>query len=456
MLSNHQSPLLSVPVGCTNRPCSPSWARPLRLASLGSVLMLLGACSLGGGKPFDWDLRPKGLSTADAARSAAASRPTPDARGVISYPGYQVAVAQRGDTVSSLAARVGVDAGELARYNAVQPGNTLRDGEVMALPRRVAESAPMATAAAGGITGGPIRSGAVDVGAVAGTAITKASTPASASASAAASQPKGWQTGAASASQAAGVEPTRHQVVRGETAYTIARAYNVNAKDLADWNGLDANLSLREGQYLLIPVAASPVAAATPAPVTAPGAGTPTPVPPSAAKPLPAVDEPPVAAAPKAAAGAAAAAAPVSGGAIAAPTPAKPAEKPVADLGATRSSASGGKFAMPVAGQIIRGYSKGRNDGIDIGAGAGTSVAAAGDGTVAAITKNTDGVPILVIRHADNLLTVYGGIDAVSVAKGATVKRGQSIAKVRAGSPSFLHFEVRKGFDSVDPTKYLQ
>ena len=138
-----------------------------------------------------------------------------------------------------------------------------------------------------------------------------------------------------------------------------------------------------------------------------------------------------------------------------APAAAPAPSKPVADLGATRSD-SGGKLAMPVGGQIIRGYSKGKNDGIDIGAAAGTSVAAAGDGTVAAITKNTEGVPILVIRHADNLLTVYGGIDAVSVAKGATVKRGQSIAKVRSGTPSFLHFEVRKGFDSVDPTKYLQ
>ena len=445
----------------TSHPVQAGSLRGPRLLGLGTVLVLLGACSpFGGGKPFDWDLRPKSLSTADAARSAAASRPEPDGRGVISYPGYQVAVARRGDTVSSLAARVGVDAGELARYNAVQPGNTLRDGEIMALPRRVAESAPMASAATGGIAGGPIRSGALDVSTVAGGAIAKAGQGSAGQAKA--GNPQGWQTGASSASQASGVEPTRHQVARGETAYTIARAYNVTAADLANWNSLDANLSLREGQYLLIPVtaapAAAPAAAVAATPVTAPGAGTPTPVPPSAAKPLPAVDEPPLASAPKAAAGVATAApGAVKAGAIKPAAAAQPAPaQPVADLGANRSAASGGKLAMPVSGQIIRGYSKGRNDGIDIGASAGTSVAAAGDGTVAAITKNTDGVPILVIRHADNLLTVYGGIDAVSVAKGAAVKRGQSIAKVRAGSPSFLHFEVRKGFDSVDPTKYLQ
>ena len=65
-------------------------------------------------------------------------------------------------------------------------------------------------------------------------------------------------------------------------------------------------------------------------------------------------------------------------------------------------------------------------------------------------------MPILVIRHADNLLTVYANIDGIKVAKGAAVKRGQSIATVRAGTPSFVHFEVRQGFESVDPTPYLQ
>ena len=419
---------------------APSPATLLRAFGLTTALGALSAC---GGQPFDWDLRPGGLNTREAALAATASRPAPDARGVISYPGYQVAVARRGDTVSSLAARVGTDAGELARYNAVQPGDPLREGEVIALPRRVATAGAVAAApGTGAIIGAPIQSGAIDVGTIASSAINKAAPAGTAGAAA----PTGWQKGPEANSQAAGVEPARHQVQRGETAFTIARAYNVTAKALADWNGLDANLTVREGQYLMIPVAqaqAAPAAVA-PVPVTAPGAGSPTPVPPSASKPLPAQDEAPVAQKPAAAKPGAAA------------QPAKPAAPPVADLGATRTAASSSKLAMPVGGQIIRGYAKGKNEGIDIGAAAGAGVAAAADGTVAAITKNTDGVPILVIRHADNLLTVYGGIDAVSVAKGATVKRGQSIAKVRAGSPSFLHFEVRKGFDSVDPTKYLQ
>jgi murein DD-endopeptidase MepM/ murein hydrolase activator NlpD len=42
------------------------------------------------------------------------------------------------------------------------------------------------------------------------------------------------------------------------------------------------------------------------------------------------------------------------------------------------------------------------------------------------------------------------------VAKGDKVSKGQSIAVVRAGNPAFVHFEVRKGVDSVDPMAYLQ
>ena len=80
---------------------------------------------------------------------------------------------------------------------------------------------------------------------------------------------------------------------------------------------------------------------------------------------------------------------------------------------------------------------------------------AAADGTVAAITASADQVPIIVVRHADNLLTVYANVDRIKVAKGDTVKRGQQIAQLRGGDNAYVHFEVREGFDSVDPTPYL-
>ena len=137
---------------------------------------------------------------------------------------------------------------------------------------------------------------------------------------------------------------------------------------------------------------------------------------------------------------------------------AEPVEKPPApDLGGQTTAASDTtQLAFPADGKIVRGYQKGKNDGIDIGASAGSAVKAAGNGTVAAITQDTDQVPILVIRHDGNLLTVYAGIDAIGVKKGDAVTRGQPVAKVRAGATPFLHFEVRKGFESVDPLPYLK
>ncbi|MEO1798626.1 MAG: M23 family metallopeptidase, partial [Pseudomonadota bacterium] len=114
-----------------------------------------------------------------------------------------------------------------------------------------------------------------------------------------------------------------------------------------------------------------------------------------------------------------------------------------------------GEFLTPVAGTVIRGYAPGRNEGVDFAAPAGTRVNAAEDGTVAAITRDTNNVAIIVIRHDGNLLTVYTQVDDLRVERGDRVRRGEQIASIKAGDPSFLHFEVRDGLESVDPALYL-
>ena len=120
------------------------------------------------------------------------------------------------------------------------------------------------------------------------------------------------------------------------------------------------------------------------------------------------------------------------------------------------SVSSASRMAMPVEGKIIRAYDQKLNPGLDISAPWGSKVVAAEDGVVAAITKDTDQVPILVVRHADNLLTVYARITDLKVAKGDSVKRGQTLAILRKSNPAYLHFELRQGFDSIDPMPYLQ
>ncbi len=378
------------------RPTSPT----LTALMLGSALAL-SACNSSG--PLDWDLRSRD-STTDAARQATANRPSADQRGIISYPDYQVAIAQRGDTVASVAARIGIPPAELASNNALQATDPLRQGEVLLLPRRVAAAAP------GGF-GAP--SAPVDVSAIATTALDRLG-----------------PSPTTAAPIANGSEPVRHKVARGETAFTIARTYNVSAKALAEWNGLGADLGVREGQTLIIPVANGPAPVLEPV-VTQPGSGSPTPEPPSAKTPLPDEKITPAAQKPK-------------------ETPASP------DLGADRTKASSAKFVMPVQGNIIRAYAKKKNEGIDIAASAGAPVKAAAGGTIAAITKDTDQVPIVVIRHAEGLLTVYAGLDGLKINKGDPVSAGQTIGVVRQANPSFVHFEVRRGVESLDPSGFLQ
>lgn len=380
---------------------------PRNLALGASLGLAVAACD----RPVDSDLRGafgNAPSTTEAARGAVADRPEPDDRGIISYPGYQVAIARRGDTLARLATRIGANAEDLARYNGIQTGDPLRAGEVIALPTRVAEP-----------EGGPIRSrDDVDIDTLAGEAIRRA-------------DQQSVQTSRLEPAKTAGIEPVRHRVERGETAFSIARLYDVSVRALADWNGLGSDFTVREGQFLLIPVAPETRAARDIEDdnVTPPGSGSPSPTPPSASRPLPDEETQP-------------ASAPTQ--AVAAP-----------DLGTERSATGAARMVVPVAGDIVRDYARGSNDGIDIAADPGAAVNAADAGTVAAITEDTNGVPIIVIKHTGNLLTVYSNVTGVAVEKGDSVSRGQKIAEIRRDGSAVLHFEVRDGFDSVDPSGYL-
>ncbi|WP_300550108.1 peptidoglycan DD-metalloendopeptidase family protein [Roseovarius sp.] len=394
-------------------PLRPVSRRPvaLRTAAAVSLFAVLAACEA----PLDYDLRGQigAFNTTEAAQTAVSRRPKPDERGLITYPNYQVAVARRGDTVASVSERIGLPTGEVARFNGVQPDDKLRAGEVLALPRR----APNSPTAVEGPDAG------VDIEKLAGDAIASApdTTPVATKPLPPAPVQKPVVQG--------GPEPVRHKVERGETAYTISRLYQVPVKSLAEWNGLGSDFSVREGQYLLIPLKNQPAPKVAPAATTQPGEGSATPTPPSSTKALPKEKTTPAAEV----------------------TPPKPAVKVPAP---TRTSSS--EMDFPVTGKIIRTYSKGKNDGIDISAAAGSPVRAAAAGTVAAITADADQVPIIVVRHDAKLLTVYANVDKITIKKGDKVKRGQQIAALRGGDKAYLHFEVRNGFDSVDPMPYLK
>lgn len=387
-----------------------------------SSAILLAACGDGA---LDIDMRDltSGFDTTEAL-GATPARPAPDDRGVISYPNYQVVVARRGDTVRTIAARLGLDAEELARYNGIDADVALRRDEIIALPERVAEPSP----ATGSANTGPIQPPSqIDVTTIASDAIDRAGDVTTEPTVAATPQPD--------PAPQSGVEPIRHQVLRGETVYSIARVYGVDVGAIAEWNGLGADLAVREGQFLLIPVAGA-VRPADSSAAALPGEGSATPVPPSASAPLPDETTEPVAQAS------------ANDDAVASDAP---------DLGSQQTEAARGDAPMifPVTGSVIRDYARGRNEGIDIAAAAGTPVKAAAAGTVAAITTDTAGIQIVVIRHSGNLLTVYTHVDDLQVERNQQVSQGTVIGSVLAGDPSFLHFEVRQGTESTDPMDFL-
>lgn len=119
------------------------------------------------------------------------------------------------------------------------------------------------------------------------------------------------------------------------------------------------------------------------------------------------------------------------------------------------------RFRWPVRGTITSRFGRrwGRgHDGIDIGAPTGTEVVAAGAGTVLFASRHGTYGHLVVVKHRDNLVTVYAHNSRNLVRKGQQVRAGQLIARVgqsgRATGPH-LHFEVRRGTQPVNPLKFL-
>ncbi len=98
---------------------------------------------------------------------------------------------------------------------------------------------------------------------------------------------------------------------------------------------------------------------------------------------------------------------------------------------------------------------------IDIGVYAGTPVYSAGDGYVVVASYNGARGYYVMIKHADNLYTLYQHLSSYSVKQGQTVKRGQLIAhsgNTGVSSGPHLHLEVRTSpyyGSEVNPLNYM-
>ena len=86
-------------------------------------------------------------------------------------------------------------------------------------------------------------------------------------------------------------------------------------------------------------------------------------------------------------------------------------------------------------GKIISKYNpnneKQKNQGIDFQVSPGSPVFAAASGNVALITDNTENFgKIVLIRHKNNLISIYGRVAKVLVKKNEVVTKGQKIGSM--------------------------
>ncbi|WP_332640543.1 peptidoglycan DD-metalloendopeptidase family protein [Brevundimonas sp.] len=212
-----------------------------------------------------------------------------------------------------------------------------------------------------------------------------------------------------------------YEIQPGDTISGIGRRFQTPVQNLIDLNALGPRAAIAPGQRLILPATAVDIGgdpyATGPSPsgVYVPEAGTPPPPPPP----------------------------PPSGNAALPPPPA-------AGPAAPTTANAAVSLDWPVRGDILRRFGPvgvgERNNGINIGAAAGTEVRAAAAGRVGYVGDDLagQGLTVLVV-HRDGWRSVYGHLGSAVVRDGDEIRAGQQIGTVGMsagdGRPS-VHFET--------------
>tara|TARA_R110002110_G_scaffold3305_14_gene16910 strand:+ start:93 stop:1190 length:1098 start_codon:yes stop_codon:yes gene_type:complete len=257
-----------------------------------------------------------------------------------------------------------------------------------------------------------------------------------------------------------------HVVRRGDTLSEIADRYDVDLRDLAVANGIRQPYEIYVGQQVRLPGAvitasSAPAAPRQAAPAPAPAPEQALPRRPVTASSLPetvrAQPAPPPVAEPKV---------------VTRPTPPpasnrpEPRTKPIeqASRAVPAPAARSGKLLeWPISGRILSDFGPKEgglhNDGLNIAAPRGSRVKAAENGVIAYAGDDIRAFGnLLLIKHADGLMTAYAHLERYLVKRGETVRKGQLVATVGSSggvSTPQLHFEVRRKSQPVDPRGYL-
>ena len=118
------------------------------------------------------------------------------------------------------------------------------------------------------------------------------------------------------------------------------------------------------------------------------------------------------------------------------------------------------RWQKPANGKIVKKFNRNKNDakGIDIAGKRGDPVLASASGKV---VYSGNGLisygNLIIIKHNKTYLSAYAYNDRLLVKEGDEVKAGQKIATMgnKDNSSPQLHFEIRRNGKPVDPLRYL-
>ncbi len=205
------------------------------------------------------------------------------------------------------------------------------------------------------------------------------------------------------------VGPGFYRVERGDTLYKIARDNRTSVSNIVRWNQMTNPDAIEVGQVLRVAPPPGTTTASTPSTT---GTG-------SAVR--------------------------------ARPAPSAPVESAVKPARSARCS-------WPAAGNVVRTFDGSKSKGIDIANSPGTPVVAAAPGVVVYAGNGLRGYGnLIILKHNADYLTAYAHNRALLVKEGQSVTQGQSIAEMGNSDSDrvALHFELRYGGRSIDPSRYL-